>query len=146
MGIGALLLIIGICLLGVPEPTTVTKWVGGIMTGIGAFMLILGFVIFMLWLYFCGTVPSNCWLLGLLLDIFIFLAAISLLLTIVVGVIAAIFGDLVCWLGFGIDFAYFATLAFIVLWFMRFVGCRPYEDWVPENLRWTIPDEWRFGS
>lgn len=142
MALSAVLLGVGICLATWPGINTVSVWIGGIMAGIGAVLLVLCLISFVAWLLICGVrVPANCWLVDILIDALLFLTGISGLIALAAAIFASLLGNYFCWIGWTIDAAYFGVLFTISYWFARAVGCRPWPRWVPDWARISLP-EW----
>ncbi len=140
--VGALLLGIGFCLLGVVPEGTVTVVVA-VITVIGAVLLALATIGLLIWLFLCGSCRVNCFLIDILIDVLLLLAALTTILAFIGMILAALGLSKLCWIGWAIDTLDIGLLLLAAYWWARVVGCRPWPRWVPDWARISLPDALR---
>jgi len=140
MIVGAVLLAVGLCAL-LSCPSCGYASVGfAIVAVVGAVCLFIGLVLFVIFLLLCATFENNCWLLDLLIEFLRWLTILAVAVTAILFVIGRIWASLgLCWVGAGVDSAYFFILFNIAQWFSWVVGCHDWPRVIPDWMRVTLP-------
>ena len=112
---------------------------------IGCAMVIAGNVLFVIWLFTCGSCKTNC---GLLNDIHWLLVLVIIPIWAIITGVAALVGMATggrpCWIGWALGILDFGILDALLLYYGAAVGCFRWPNWVPRFLRLRAPDPARF--